>query len=117
MLFSVALQGVFIGAEGGRVPVEVVHEGGSLDMAGLPRKRGLGRVSAALWWRLATRFGAWLLLVRPSGRFLLEAASWLLIFGFGYNLGIKLPRSQIFYPRICDLKFSFFGFYPHPASV
>ena len=74
-LFSVALQGVFIGAEGGRVPTQLSHENGYLDLTGLPRKRGLGRVSAALWWRLATRFGAWPPLVRPSGLLLLEAAS------------------------------------------
>jgi len=90
----VALQGVFIGAEGSRVPDKLLHESCSLTSSRLPRKRGLGRVSAALVWWLATRFGAWLLLVRPSGRFLLEAASWLLILGFRDNLGIKLPRSS-----------------------
>ena len=53
-LFLVALQGVFIGAEGGRVPVEVVHEGGSLDMTGLPRFRGLMVAAGHALWRVAS---------------------------------------------------------------
>ena len=41
----VVLQGVFIGAEGIRVQIELLHEKSSRDKLGLPRK--LGRVSAA----------------------------------------------------------------------
>ena len=87
----VALQGVFIGAEGSRVPSQLPYEIWYQVLSGMPRKRGLGRVFAALWWRLATRFGAWPPLVRPSGRSLLEAAYRLLILNSRDNLGSKLP--------------------------
>ena len=99
----VALQGVFIGAEGVRVRTQVVHKSRCPGLSELPWKCGICRGIAAFWWQIATRFGAWLLLVRQSGRLLLEAASWLFIMGFGYNLGIKLSRfqiSQYLYPRI-----------------
>ena len=68
----VALQGLFIGAEGIRVPVELPYEIWYRDKIKLPRKRGFCRDSAAILWHMATRFGAWLLLVRPSSRLLLE---------------------------------------------
>ena len=68
----VALQGVFIGAEGRRVPDEVAHESWSMMSSTLPQKLGFCRGIAAFLGNLATRFGAWLLLVRPSGRLLLE---------------------------------------------
>ena len=95
--------GVFIGAEGVRVRTQVVHKSRCPGLSELPWKCGICRGIAAFWWQIATRFGAWLLLVRPSGRLLLEAPSWLFIMGFGYNLGIKLSRfqiSQYLYPRI-----------------
>ena len=54
----VALQGVFIDAEGNRVQNEVLHENLSLDNTELSRNCGFCRVSAAIWWQIATRFGA-----------------------------------------------------------
>ena len=68
----VALQGVFIGAEGRRVPDEVAHEIWYPDEIKVPRNLGFCRGFAAFLWNLATRFGAWPHLVRPSGRLLLE---------------------------------------------
>ena len=83
--------GVFIAAEGGRVPDKIVHESSWAASSEVPRKRGLGRVSAAKLCRLAMRFRAWPPLVRPSGLILLEVVSRLLIFDFRDNLEIKLP--------------------------
>jgi len=59
-------------AEGSRVPSKHLHEIWSMDKIKVPRFRGFCRGSAALWWLLATRFGAWPLLVRPCGLLLLE---------------------------------------------
>ena len=68
----VALQEIFIGAEGYRVLDEVAHEIWRLNSSKLPQKPGFCRGFAAKLALLATRFGAWPLLVRPCGRLLLE---------------------------------------------
>jgi len=68
----VALQGVFIGAEGRRVLDEVSHENWSLDKLKVPQNPGFCRNFAAKLALLATRFGAWPLLIRSSGLLLLE---------------------------------------------
>ena len=65
----VALQEIFIDAEGYRVLDESGHEIWDQDLIKVPRICG---GSAALLWLLATRFGAWPLLVRPRGILLLE---------------------------------------------
>ena len=64
--------GVFIGAESRRVPDEVAHKICCLISPILPQICGFCRNSAAKMWLLATRFGAWPLLIRSSGRLLLE---------------------------------------------
>ena len=82
--------GVFIGAGGSRVPVKLSHEIGYSASSTLPRKRGLGRVSAAIVLSLATRFRAWPPLVRPSGPIRLDLASRLFNLKFRDNLRNKL---------------------------
>jgi len=69
----VALQVIFIGAEGRGVPDEVAHEIWDLISSILPQKPEFCRKFAAKLALLATRFGAWPLLVRPCGLLLLEA--------------------------------------------
>ena len=97
-------------AEGSRVPARHFHKSCCPESSILPRKRGFCRVFAAKLWLLATRFGAWPLLVRPSGRLLLEVSSWLFILGFRDNLVIKLLLIQIssnFLPRNSSLSWPF----------
>ena len=87
---SAAPAGIFIGAEGDRVPDKIVHESSWAASSEMPWNCGFCRGIAALCHLLATRFGAWLLLVRPSGRFFLEDESWLFSLDFRDNLEIKL---------------------------
>ena len=68
----VALQVIFIDAEGRGVPDEVAHENWDPDVTVLPRNPEFCRGFAANLAPLATRFGAWPLLVRPRGLLLLE---------------------------------------------
>jgi len=91
MALSVASAGVFIGAEGGRVPIEVYCQIRWSISSIWPRKRGFGRVSAALASSLATRFRAWPPLVRPSESIRVDLASRLFNLKFRDNLGSKLP--------------------------
>ena len=109
----VALQGVFIGAEGRRVLDEVAHEIWYPDKLKVPQNCGFCRNSAAKVWRLATRFGAWPLLVRPCGRLLLEVWSWLFILGFRDNLIIKLPRFWILPISFKRISLSLHSFHSH----
>ena len=83
--------GVFIGAEGDRVLIELSHEIWDLASSRLPRKRGFGHVFAAIVSSLAARFQAWPPLVRPSGSIHLYLASRFFNLKTRDNLGSKLP--------------------------
>ena len=83
--------GVFIGDGRCRVPVQLLHESRYSLSSIWPRKRGFGRVFAAKYCLLATRFRAWPPLIRPSGFVLLDLAYRLFILNIRDNLGSKLP--------------------------
>ena len=83
--------GVFIGDGRSRVLVQLLHQIWYPNLSTHPRKRGYGRVFAAVAQPLATRFRAWPPLVRPSGYILLDLAYRLFILKIWDNLGSKLP--------------------------
>ena len=59
--------GVFIRDLRSRVPVECLLQNATHVAPGLPRFRGKKGLAAVILWRLVTRFGAWLHLIRLCG--------------------------------------------------